>query len=230
MEAISNRELEKQIKFGSPNLSIGKCATIRPEIADIEYKGTRLKNCVYCKVCHKVLSLCKGTTGNIVRHCKSHVQSGSGIIEQKQAVNYHYPVTNLSKKQYDVTPVATRMADSHVLPEHITSDTLLYLKESNLLPPQPNLSIRKVLKIEIQEGIPMAHVEWNDPSMWSTWIPAPNLLHYYIYDTKIQYDEDDEGSMDSQSGNGYHKSVKSHLSILQKRALRQRKRVHQRHH
>ena len=230
MEDISKRELETQIKVGSPNVAIGKCATIRPEIAGIEYKGMRLKNCVYCKVCHKVLSLCKGTTGNIVRHCKSHGQNGSGIIEQNQAVNYHYPVTNLSKQHIDVTPVATRMTDTYVLPEHITSDTLVYLKESNLLPPQPNLSIRNVIKIEIHEGIPMAHVEWNDPSMPSTWIPAPNLLHYYIYDTKIKYEEDDEESMDSRSYNGYHKSVKSHLSILQKRALRQRKRIHHRHH
>ena len=252
MTSVSKKELEFQIRTHSPNVSIAKCTNIRPEISGIEYKGIPLQNYVYCKVCHKVLSKCKGTTGNIFRHCKSHVQGGSGTSGQIQAGNYYYPATKLSKPTISVSTDSSEQQESdnyyypvnnlskpfradiseemvksklYELPKHITSETLKYLKESNMLPPQPTLAIRNVIKIEIQEGIPMAHVEWNDPSMYSTWIPATNSLHYYIYDTEIKYEDDDDESAESQIGSGSHKSRKS-LSILQKRAI---KRMHMQH-
>lgn len=256
MDVISKIKLERLIKDGSGKVSIDKSKTIRPEIAGIVYNGKLLQDFGYCKMCHKVLTLSKGSTGNIVRHCKSHVQCGSGISEQDQAVNYHYPKTTYSKPHISIDSdtsdqiaavkyhypetnipkphivnIPDKMAKSNYyeLPKHITSDTLRYLKESNMLGPQPDLAISKVIMVEIQDGIQMAHVQWSDPTMYSTWIPARNLLKYYIYDTEIQYDAEDD-SAETQSGNGLYKSRKSKLSILQKRALRHRKRMHHNHH
>ncbi len=44
------------------------------------------------------------------------------------------------------------------------------------------------------------------------WIPARNLKRYYIYDTDILYEDDSDEDTD--------KSKRSHLSILQRRAIK----------
>ena len=97
MAAISKTGLERLIKTGSSSVTIGNCSTIRPEIVVIEHNGIHLKEFVYCKLCQKVLTVCKGTTGNIFRHCKRHDQSGGGVSSHLRPDNYHPPSSSLAK-------------------------------------------------------------------------------------------------------------------------------------
>jgi len=85
-----------------------------------------------------------------------------------------------------------------------------------MLPPEPDLAIRQVIKVEVEDGIPMAHVKWSDPNFTNTWIPVRNLKRYYIYDTDILYEDDSDEEA--------HKSKRGHLSVLQRRAIKRMKR------
>jgi len=95
-----------------------------------------------------------------------------------------------------------------------------------MLPAKPELSIRKVIKVDVVDGILMAHVKWNDPAMLSSWIPARNLNRYHIYKTDITYEEDHNEELDSD------RKKTPNLSNLQKRAIQRRKSVlnMKRHH
>ena len=94
-----------------------------------------------------------------------------------------------------------------------------------MLPTKPDLSIRRVIKVNLDDGILMAHVEWNDPAMLSSWIPARNLNRYHIYDTDITYEEDPNEELDS------HLMKTPNLSNLQKRAIQRRKsELHRKRH
>jgi len=227
MSSFSKSYLADLIHASSPSVALVKSSMIcrnRPDIYQVTYNGTLVHNRLYCKKCGKVLVLSKGSTGNLSRHCKSHLQIGEGIDEHNLETNYHYP--NL-KQHIDLT----KANESDILkesnePNSITSETLRYWKENNMLATKPDLSIRRVIKVDLVDGILMAHVKWNDPAMLSSWIPARNLNRYHIYDTDITYEEDPNEELDS------HLEKYSNLSKIQKRAIQRRKTVlhRKRHH
>ena len=187
MESISKLVISDLIKSNSPNVTLvsaSKFCKKWPDIFQIEHNGSVLRNLLYCKMCDKVLLLSKGKTDNLSRHCKSHSQNGSGIGESNKAVTYHYPAF----KKTDTNPGSAMAKTQEIgVPESVTTMTLRFWKLYNMLPPEPDLAIRQVIKFDIEDGIPMAHVKWSDPKLPNTWIPARNLKRYYIYDTDIFY-------------------------------------------
>ncbi len=209
---MSKSEVADLIKSNSPNvtlISTSKLCTKWPDIVQIEHNGSLLRNLLYCKRCDRVLLLSKGKTANLSRHCKSHSQNGCGIRESNQAVTYHYPAV----KQTETNPgSAVAKTEEIDVPESVTSATLRFWKMNNMLPPEPDLAIRQVIKFDIEDGIPMAHVKWSDPNLPNDWIPARNLKRYHIYDTDILYEDDSDEET--------HQSKRSHLSILQRRAIK----------
>ncbi len=227
MSSFSKSYLAHLIHTSSPSVELlnsSKICRNRPDIYQVTFNGTLVHNRLYCKKCGKVLVLSTGSTGNISRHCKSHLQIGKGIDEQDLEINYHYP--NL-KQHIDISkPNESEILKESNEPKSITSETLRYWKENNMLPAKPELSIRKVIKVDVVDGILMAHVKWNDPAMLSSWIPARNLNRYHIYKTDITYEEDPNKERDSD------RKKTPNLSNLQKRAIQRRKSVlnRKRHH
>ena len=212
MESMSKSEVSDLIKSNSPNVTLvskSKLCSNWPDMFQIEHNGSLLRNLLYCKRCDKVLLLSKGKTANLSRHCKSHSQNGCGFSDSNQAVTYHYPAI----KETDTNPKSTMAKSEDITePESVTSATLRFWKLNNMLPPEPDLAIRQVIKFDIEDGIPMAHVKWSDPKLPNNWIPVSNLKRYYIYDTDILYEDDSDEET--------HQSKKSHLSILQRRAIK----------
>ena len=178
MESLSKSVVSDLIKSNSPNVSLvntSKICSKRPDIFQIEHNGTLLRNLVYCERCDKVLALSKGTTANLSRHCRSHSQNGGNIVDPHLAVNYHYPpIKQTDNNSLSVMPKSEELD----VPETVTSATLRYWKLNDMLPPEPDLAIRQVIKVESEDGISMAHVKWSDPNLANAWIPTRNLKRY----------------------------------------------------
>ncbi len=220
MESLSKSVVSNLIKSNSPNVTLVNTSKIcikRPDIFQIEHNGSLLRNLVYCKRCDKVVTLSKGSIGNLSRHCKSHSeQKGAGMSEDIMSAAYHYPGLNQTDTN---TEVEMAESEENDVPDTVTSATLRFWKYNNMLPPEPDLAIRQVIKVEVEDGIPMAHVKWSDPNFHNTWIPVRNLKRYYIYDTDILYEDD--------SDEDAHKSKHCHLSVQQRRAIKRMKRQKQ---
>ena len=95
MESLTKSVVTNLIKSNSPNVSLvnnSKICIKRPDIFQIEHNGCLLRNLVYCKRRDKVVTLSKGKTANLSRHCKSHSrQKGAGMSEDVLSASYHYP-------------------------------------------------------------------------------------------------------------------------------------------
>ena len=129
MESLSKSVVSNLIKSNSPNVTLVNTSKIcikRPDIFQIEHNGSLLRNLVYCKRCDKVVTLSKGSIGNLSRHCKSHSrQKGAGMSEDLLSAAYHYPGLNQTDTN---TEVEMAESEENDVPDTVNSATLRFWK------------------------------------------------------------------------------------------------------
>ena len=82
---INKEKLLELINSKDPKVSleVPKCKTKREFIYNIRFKGTILRDRLYCKKCDTILKSRKGSTSNISAHCKMHNQLGDGYKQYR---------------------------------------------------------------------------------------------------------------------------------------------------
>jgi len=233
---IHKKKLLQLINSKDPTVSLvePKCRTKREFINNIKYKGTILRDRVYCEKCNTILKCSKGSTSHLAAHCKLHTQFGDGYTHDEYLATKRYFPEYLSESDNPVFNVPRskpvhiegKINVPHMIPVHIegkiTTDTIKSWKEQNMLPPEPPLSIRRVYNIKDDGGNFSALVKWNDPSKEASCIPQQQLRNYYIYDPIIRY----EDSSDEEEKSSAH--IHKHLSHRQIRTMHRMK--DERHH
>ena len=219
---ISKTKLLELINSKDPKVSleVPKCKTKREFIYNIRFKGTILRDRLYCRKCDTILKSRKGSTSNISAHCKMHKQFGDGYTHDEYlATKRYFPkyVSESDNPDFKVPQLNPVHIDGK-----ITSDTIKSWKEQNMLPPEPPLSIRRVYNIKDDGGNFSALVKWSDPAKEASCIPQEELRKFYIYDPEIRY----EDSSDEEDKSSAH--IHKHLSHRQTRTMHRMK--DERHH
>ena len=219
---INKKKLLQLINSKDPNVSLvePKCRTKREFIKNIKYKGTILREHIYCEKCNTILKCSKDSTSHLASHCKKHKQYGDGYTQDEYvATKYHFPkqVIETDNPQFKIP-----LSNPVHIEGKITSDTIKSWKEQNMLPPEPPLSIRRVYNIKDDGSNFSALVKWSDPAKEASCIPQEQLRKFYIYDPEIRY----EDSSDEEDKSSAH--IHKHLSHLQTRTMHRMK--DERHH
>jgi len=214
---INKKKLLQLINSKDPTVSLvePRCRTKREFINNIKYKGTILRDRVYCEKCNTILKCSKGSTSHLAAHCKLHKQFGDGYTyDEYVATKYHFPkqVSENDNPKFKVPQLNQVKIEGK-----ITTETIKSWKDKNLLPTKPPLSIRRVYNIKDDGGKLTAVVKWNDPAIEASCIPQEQLLNYYIYDPVIRY-EDNSDEEDKSSAN-----IHKHLSQKQIRTMHRMK-------
>ena len=219
---INKKRLLQLIDSKDTNVSLVelKCRTKREFIKNIKYKGTILRDIVYCEKCSTILKCSKGSTSHLSAHCKLHKQFGDGYTYNEYvATKYYFPkhVSENDNREFKIP-----QSNPVQIEGKITSDTIKSWKDKNMMPVEPPLSIRRVYNIKDDGGKWSALVKWNDPAIAASCIPQEQLRNYYIYDPVIRY----EDSSDEEEKSTAH--IHKHLSHRQIRTMHRMK--DERHH
>jgi len=210
---INKKKLLQLINSNDPNVSLvePKCRTKRDFIKNIKYKGTILRELIYCEKCNTILKCSKGSTSHLSAHCKLHKQFGDGYTYDEYVATKHYFPKHVSEN--DNPKFKVPQSNPVHIEGKISTDTIKSWKEKNMLPPEPPLSIRRVYNIKDDGGNFSALVKWSDPAKEASCIPQEQLRNYYIYDPEIRY----EDSSDEEDKSSAH--IHKHLSQRQIRTM-----------
>ncbi len=138
--SLSFEELKELIRSQSERIKFVKKYKYKkrkPDIFQIEFDGNRIPNFVYCKKCNLLLRNLVGTSGNIIKHCKTlnhsiqqpkDVDNSANLIgKNKHLVNFEEKLTSAikySKKQEYVLP-ATPLSNSRAIDYYFLNGILM---------------------------------------------------------------------------------------------------------